>query len=133
MKHQNEMTDLILVDQPPVHQQPGAGHVEYWSNLASLGVPIFNFIRREALEGPAKEAGEVDFTSQLHEIRIPKTLFVGRSRDARIPTDLSDETLSSYQHTLPACRVIPFTSSGHMIPDEEQGRSALRLKRFSHP
>ncbi|RPI04867.1 MAG: alpha/beta hydrolase [Ignavibacteriae bacterium] len=130
LAHQRDMAGLIIVDQPPVHQKPGDGYVAYWSNLVYLGVPILNFMRLEALHGLERDAVEVDFTSRLSELSIPVALFIGRNRGATLPSDLSDEILRSYRKALPACTVVEFTSSGHMIPDEEQEKYINEVESF---
>ena len=128
--HPSEVAGLIVVDQPPVHQRPGPGYVPYWSSLVYSGVPILNFMRREALEGLEAEAAEVDFSPRLGEIRVPSAVFVGRDPHASIPSDLSDEALETYRASIPDCRVVEFASSGHMIPDEERDRYVTEVRAF---
>lgn len=119
LQQQQAMRGLIVVDQPPVHSKPGPGYVEFWSNLVYLGVPILNFMRRQALEGLERDASQIDFTCRLADLRIPVTIFVGRDRSAAIPSDLPDEVLSAYTQTIRSCEVVAFHQSGHMIPDQE--------------
>lgn len=130
LAHQDEMAGLVLVDQPPVHQRPGPGYVDFWASLVYLGVPILNFMRRDALEGLERDAVEIDFKPRLGEIRVPTALFAGRNRGASIPSDLSDETILSYRRGIPGCRVVEFLSSGHMIPDEERERYVAEVESF---
>ena len=91
--HQAEMSGLVLVDQPPEHQRPGPGYVDFWSGLVYLGVPILNFMRREALEGLERDAEAVDFRPRLGELRLPVRVFAGRNPRATIPSDLPDTAL----------------------------------------
>lgn len=128
--HQQDMCGLILTDQPPVHIRPGPGYVDFWSNLVYLDVPIMNFMRKEALEGLARDAHDVDFSSLLHKLRIPVKLFAGRSKEARIPSDLSDEIIDLYKKEIPNFDVVEFLQSGHMIPDEEQQKYLLEIDSF---
>lgn len=130
LAHHAEMAGLVIVDQPPLHQRPGPGYVEFWSNLVYLGVPVLNFMRHEALLGLERDAVEVDFTPRLPELRLPIAVFVGRNRHARIPSDLSEEALQSYRRAIPGCRVVAFASSGHMIPDEERSRYVEEVAAF---
>ncbi|HEY3383773.1 MAG TPA: alpha/beta hydrolase [Vicinamibacterales bacterium] len=130
LEHQREMRGLILVDQPPVHQRPGPGYVEFWSNLVYLGVPVLNFMRRAALEGLEREAMAVDFSARLSELQIPVTVFVGRNAGAGIPSDLPDDAVKLYARTIPSCRIVEFPRSGHMIPDEEQERYIAAVAAF---
>ncbi|MRN55172.1 hypothetical protein GJB61_19510 [Paenibacillus sp. LC-T2] len=51
---------------------------------------------------------------------MPVALFVGRNAVAKIPSDISEETLKIYKESIPELNVIEFQYSGHMIPDEEQ-------------
>jgi pimeloyl-ACP methyl ester carboxylesterase len=130
LRHQEHMRGLILVDQPPVHVGADAAYVEYWSNLVYLWVPILNFMRREALEGLARDAKTVDFTTALGRLTLPVALFAGRDAEARIPSSLSDEDIRCYQLSIPDCEVIEFSKSGHMIPDEEQEKYIEEIRRF---
>jgi pimeloyl-ACP methyl ester carboxylesterase len=130
LQRQCNMRGLILVDQPPVHQKPGPGYVEFWSNLIYLGVPVLNFMRRQALEGLERDAMEVDFSSQLSKLQIPVGVFVGRNQEARIPSDLPDASLRCYTQAIPGCKVVEFRESGHMIPDEEQQKYIAEVAAF---
>lgn len=120
LENQQDMSGLILVDQPPIHSKLGPEHVKFWSSLEYLGVPILNFMRRTAIEALEKEAIEVDFSSRISQLQIPVTFFVGRNKEAIIPSDISDEILQLYKQAIPSCEIIMFEKSGHMIPDEEQ-------------
>jgi pimeloyl-ACP methyl ester carboxylesterase len=130
LEHQREMRGLILVDQPPVHQKPGPGYVDFWSALVYLGVPILNFMRRAALDGLAREATQVDFSPRLSQLRIPVAVFAGRNACAAIPSDLPDETLQRYLQELPLYHVVEFRESGHMVPDEERPRYVAEVAAF---
>jgi pimeloyl-ACP methyl ester carboxylesterase len=130
LRQQQNVRGLIVVDQPPVHQKPGTGYVDFWSNLVYLGVPILNFMRRQALEGLERDAAEVNFCPQLHQLQIPVTVFVGRNNAATIPSDLPDETLLCYTQAIPSCRVVEFRCSGHMIPDEEPQKYITEIAAF---
>ncbi len=130
LENQQHMSGLILVDQPPIHTKLGTEQVEFWSDLEYLGVSILNFMRRTAIEGLGKEAKEVDFSSRISELNIPIAFFVGRNKEAKIPTNVSDETLQFYKQTLPSCKVIEFLKSGHMIPDEEQQKYVEEIASF---
>ncbi|AKN31329.1 hypothetical protein Ccar_10865 [Clostridium carboxidivorans P7] len=50
---------------------------------------------------------------------ISVTLFVDKNKEAKIPSDISDETLQLYKKEIPSCEVVEFSKSGNMIPDEE--------------
>lgn len=130
LRHPEELSGLVLVDQPPVHVGADAAYVEFWSSLVYLGVPILNFMRRCALEGLARDAKPVDFSADLCRLRLPVALFVGRNRDAHIPSNLSDEDVRCYQQAMPQCEVVEFLKSGHMIPDEEQEKYIGEIGRF---
>lgn len=130
LRQQQNMRGLILVDQPPVHQKPGPGYVDFWSNLVYLGVPVLNFMRREALEGLERDAAEVNFCPELSRLRIPVAIFVGRNKAAAIHSDLPDEILRCYTRAVPSCEVVEFCRSGHMIPDEEQDKYIREVAAF---
>lgn len=130
LKNQQYMSGLILGDQPPIHTKLSSKHVEFWSSLEYLGVPILNFIRRTAIEGLEKEAKEVDFSSRISQLKIPVTLFVGRNKEAKIPSDILDETLQLYKKEIPSCEIIKFSKSGHMIPDEEPEKYIEEIASF---
>ncbi|MHB8076516.1 alpha/beta fold hydrolase [Desulfosporosinus fructosivorans] len=129
LKNQQNMSGLIIVDQPPVHMKYGSDYVEFWSNLVYLEVPILNFMRRLALEG-LESAHEVDFSSELSQLQIPVALFVGRNKEAKIPSNISDEILQLYTQAIPSCEVVKFLQSGHMIPDEEQQKYIAEITSF---
>jgi pimeloyl-ACP methyl ester carboxylesterase len=130
LQHQQNMRGLVIVDQPPVHQRPGPGYVDFWSNLVYLGVPILNFMRRQALEGLERDAAEVSFYPQLSQLQIPVAVFVGRNQAASIPSDLPDAILRCYTAAIPSCEVVEFSSSGHMIPDEEPQKYVAEITAF---
>ncbi|HEX2944497.1 MAG TPA: alpha/beta hydrolase [Clostridia bacterium] len=130
MKNQKNMSGLILVDQPPVHIKPGEGYVEYWSGLVYLGIPILNFMRREALEGLSREAENVDFSDRLEGLKIPVSLFVGRSANSNIPSSLTEEEIQLYNRSVEDFETVDFYDSGHMIPDEEQQKYIDEIARF---
>lgn len=130
LKNQQNMCGLILVDQPPIHIKPSPGYVEFWSSLVYLGIPILNFMRHTALEGLEREALEVDFSSQLSQLQIPITFFVGRNKEAKVQSEISDETLQLYTQAIPSCEVVEFLKSGHMIPDEEQQKYIAEIASF---
>ncbi|MHA6533465.1 hypothetical protein [Paenibacillus sp. BAC0078] len=109
-----------MVDQPPIHEALRLPKVEFWSNLVYQGVPITEFMRARAIEGLGKEAKEISFLSRLPELNIPVTVFVGRSKDSKIGSDLTDSMLDEYRKSIPSCKIIIFHHSGHMIPDEER-------------
>lgn len=130
LSNQHDMCGLILVDQPPIHEKSGPNYVEFWSNLVYLGVPILNYMRRCALEGIAREAFEVDFSSQLSQLMVPVKIFVGRNKEAMIQTDLRDSVLTVYTEQIHKCEVVEFLKSGHMIPDEEQQKYIEEVALF---
>lgn len=130
LEKQQNMLGLILVDQPPVHIKPGPGYVEFWSNFEYLGVPILNFMRAKALEGLERDADEVDFSSRLSQLHLPVTLFVGRDKESKIPSNISDEALQLYKREIPSCEIVEFLKSGHMIPDEEQQKYITEIASF---
>jgi pimeloyl-ACP methyl ester carboxylesterase len=130
LQQQRKMRGLIIVDQPPVHQKPGPGYVDFWCNLVYLGVPILNFMRRQALEGLERDAAEVDFSQRLSQLQIPVSVFVGRNEAAGIPSDLPDSILRSYTGAIPSCDVVEFRKSGHMIPDEEPQKYVAEVTAF---
>lgn len=124
------MCGLIIGDQPPIHNKLSAEQVQFWSGLEYLGVPILNFMSHTAIEGLWKEAKEVDFSSEISQLKIPVTLFVGRNKSAEIPSDISDETLRLYKKEIPSFEVIEFSNSGHMIPDEEPEKYIEEIAAF---
>ncbi|KJS47420.1 MAG: hypothetical protein VR66_19760 [Peptococcaceae bacterium BRH_c23] len=63
-------------------------------------------------------------------MQIPVTFFVGRNKESKIPSDISDETLQLYTQAIPSCEVVKFLKSGHMIPDEEQQKYILEIASF---
>lgn len=130
LKNQQNMCGLILVDQPPIHIKPDMGYVEFWSNLSYLGVPILNYMRHKVLEGLERDAVEVDFSSQLSQLQIPVTLFVGSNKEAKISSNISDETIELYKQEIECCEVVEFQKSGHMIPDEEQQKYITEIAHF---
>lgn len=67
-------------------------------------------MRHTAIEGLWKEAKEVDFSSEISQLKIPVTLFVGRNKSAEIPSDISDETLRLYKKEIPSFQVIEFSN-----------------------
>ncbi|WP_310832526.1 alpha/beta fold hydrolase [Paenibacillus pedocola] len=130
LRNQQHMQGLLLVDQPPVHSSHSEKTVKFWSELNYSGVPILNFMRRTALEGLADEAQEIDFAPQLSQLQIPVTLFVGRNREAVIPSDISEDDLEKYKRSICSLRIIEFLESGHMIPDEEQGKYIREVRKW---
>ncbi len=104
--------------------------MDFWSNLVYLDVPILNFMRREALEGLAREAHHADFSSRLRTLQIPVRLFAGRNKEAKIKSDLTDEIIDLYKKEIPNCEVVEFLHSGHMIPDEEQQKYLHEIDSF---
>ncbi|MDQ7094026.1 alpha/beta hydrolase [Desulfosporosinus sp. PR] len=130
LKNQQKMRGLIIVDQPAVHVKYNLDYVEYWSNLVYLDVPILNFMRRQALEGLASDAHDIDFSPELSKLQIPVTLFVGRNNEAKIASNISDEILKLYTKAIPSCEVVEFFQSGHMIPDEEQQKYITEIASF---
>ncbi|MBZ9687330.1 alpha/beta hydrolase [Clostridium estertheticum] len=130
LKNQQNMCGLILVDQPPIHSRPGSGYADFWSKLVYLEVPILNFMRQIALEGIERETIENDFSPQLSHLHIPVTFFVGRNKEAKISSDVSNESLQLYTQAIPSCEVVKFLKSGHMIPDEEQQKYIAEIDCF---
>lgn len=130
LKNQQDMSGLIIGDQPPIHTKLSSEHVEFWSSLEYLGVPILNFMRRTAFEGLEKEAKEIDFSSRISQLKIPVTLFVGKNKEAKIPSDVSDEVLQLYKKEISYFKVIEFFKSGHMIPDEEPEKYIEEITYF---
>ncbi|SMC18718.1 Pimeloyl-ACP methyl ester carboxylesterase [Clostridium acidisoli DSM 12555] len=130
LKNQQNMSGLILVDQPPVHSKQSEESVEYWSNLVYQGVSLLNFMRRKAIEGLARDVNMVDFSSDLTQLNLPVAFFVGRNEKASIPSNVSDETLELYKNTIHSCEIIEFLQSGHMIPDEEQQKYISEIASF---
>lgn len=130
LQNQQHMQGLLLVDQPPVHSSQSEQSVKFWSELKYAGVPILNFIRRAALEGLANEAREIDFAPQLSQLLLPVTLFIGRNREALIPSDISEDDLEKYNRSICSLRIIEFQESGHMIPDEEQEKYIREVRRW---
>jgi pimeloyl-ACP methyl ester carboxylesterase len=130
LKNQHNMRGLILVDQPPIHTKPGPGYAEFWSEIEYLGVPTLNFIRRATLEGLARDAVEVDFSSQLSLLQIPVTFFVGKNKESKVPSDITDEILERYALAIQTFEAVEFMESGHMIPDEEEEKYIEEIAKF---
>jgi len=130
LEHAGDLRGLILVDQPPVHFRPGPGSVEYWSNMVYRGVPVLNFMRRETIEGLAREAQQIDFAPRMAQLSIPVAFFVGRNKNARIPSEITAEILDVYARALPAFAVVEFGESGHMIPDDEPQKYLAQIAAF---
>lgn len=130
LKKQEDMCGLILGDQPPIHTNLSPESVEFWSKLQYLGVPILNFMRRTAIEGLGKEAKKVDFSSRLSQLKIPVTLFVGKNKEAKISSDISDEILQLYEREISDFKAVEFLKSGHMIPDEEPDKYIEEITSF---
>lgn len=130
LSNQKDMRGLILVDQPPVHIRPGEGYAEYWANLVYQGVPVINFMRREALDGLERDAEDIDFSSRLGELDIPVALFVGGNKDAAIPSSIDDEALGLYKQRVAHLKIVEFSGSGHMIPDEERQKYVEETASF---
>ncbi|OKP79980.1 hypothetical protein A3844_27635 [Paenibacillus helianthi] len=130
LQNQEQIKGLILVDQPPIHRSVSPDTVDFWCGLTYQQVPILNYMRREALEGLGRDAEEMDFTSQLAQLKLPVTLFAGRNRAAEIPSDISEETLDKYKQYLSPFHVVEFLHSGHMIPDEEQQKYIAEVILF---
>ncbi|AIQ19845.1 hypothetical protein H70357_26385 [Paenibacillus sp. FSL H7-0357] len=61
---------------------------------------------------------------------MPVALFAGRNAAAKIPSDISEETLEIYKESIPGLNVIEFQNSGHMIPDEEQQKYIEEIGLF---
>jgi pimeloyl-ACP methyl ester carboxylesterase len=127
---QHNMRGLILVDQPPVHLGPEAGYAEYWANLVYQGVPLLNFMRREALEGIEREAKGIDFSPELPKLRIPVKFFAGRNSAAKIESNVTDEDLENYKCSIPGVEIVEFKESGHMIPDDEREKYIEETDKF---
>ncbi|MBI4404643.1 MAG: alpha/beta hydrolase [Deltaproteobacteria bacterium] len=119
IKRPGVLQALILVDQPPRHTQFGKGSVEFWANLIYQGVPVINHIRLTAINGLGKEARQIDFANELSQLTVPVALFVGRSSDSSIPSDLSEQDLECYEQQVSGIRLLGFPKAGHMIPDED--------------
>jgi pimeloyl-ACP methyl ester carboxylesterase len=130
LKHQGDMSGLIVVDQPPVHVKPGPGYVDFWSSLVYLGVPILNFMRRAALEGLERDATEIDFSARLPQLKLPVAFFVGRNKDSNIPSEITNDILDAYAKAIPHIEIIGFMQSGHMIPDAEQAKYIAEIASF---
>jgi pimeloyl-ACP methyl ester carboxylesterase len=130
LRDQDNMNGLIIVDQPPRHEALDAEKSNLWSTLIYRGIPVTNFIRHSAVEGLAREAKEIDFTSKLGLIQIPVTIFVGRGSDTNIPSDISEETLRKYKTQIAHCKVVEFGQSGHMIPDEQREKYIEQVNQF---
>lgn len=130
LKNQQNMSGMILVDQPPIHSKQSQESVEYWSNLVYQEIPLLNYMRREAIEGLARDAIMVDFSSELTQLNIPVAFFVGRNKKASIPSNISDEILELYKRTISSCEIIEFLESGHMIPDEEHQKYIAEIASF---
>ncbi|MBN4049303.1 alpha/beta hydrolase [bacterium AH-315-N14] len=73
---------------------------------------------------------ENDFSPQLSHLHIPVTFFVGRNKEAKISSDVSNESLQLYTQAIPSCEVVKFLKSGHMIPDEEQQKYIAEIDCF---
>ncbi|RUT41378.1 alpha/beta hydrolase [Paenibacillus anaericanus] len=130
LRNQQNMRGLILVDQPPIHRSVSEEAVEFWCNYIYSQVPITNYMRLEALEGLGRDAKEVDFSSQLSQLQIPVSIFIGKNTESDSPSNISDETLQLYTSSIPSCEVVEFQRSGHMIPDDEQEKYIAEVNLF---
>lgn len=130
LEHFNDMKGLILVDQPPVHTSQSKEAVEYWCNMVYRGVPLLNFMRREAIEGLAREAVMKDFSSELYKLTLPVMFFAGRDVNSSIPSNVDDEIISLYKNSIPSFEMVEFLQSGHMIPDDEPEKYINEIDKF---
>ncbi|GLC31207.1 alpha/beta fold hydrolase [Clostridium omnivorum] len=130
LKNQKGISGLIIGDQPPVHNKLSPDQVEFWTSINYLGVPILNFMRRTAIEGLCKEAEQIDFSTQLSQLKIPVSIFIGRDNESKVPSNISDETLKLYKNQLMSCEVVEFSKSGHMIPDDEPEKYIEEIVSF---
>lgn len=130
LEHQREMRGLILVDQPPMYVKPNSEYVNFWSCFVYQGVPILNFMRLAALQGMARDSEDIDYSSRLSKLQITVKLFAGKNKEAKIPSDISDKDMQTYQKSIPGLEVVEFQKSGHMIPDEEQAKYIEEIQLF---
>ncbi|GAU79138.1 alpha/beta fold hydrolase [Fusibacter sp. 3D3] len=130
VKHHNEMSGLIIVDQPPIHRAMHADAVPYWMGMVYQGVPLLNYMRQEAVEGLAREARTVEFADQLCDINIPVRVFYGADQSNKIPSNLEREDIDLYESALTYFSKVEFSKSGHMIPDDEPERYIEEVKLF---
>ncbi len=110
------MRGLILVDQPPVHLRPGPGYAEFWSGVVYQGVPLLNFMRREALEGIERESTMIYFSPELPRLNIPVKFFAGTDREARIESNVTAQDVENYRRSLPVVEIVEFSKSGISYP-----------------
>lgn len=117
--HLDQVAGLVIVDHPPVHFAWAPGTAAIWKGRTYLGRRFTDFMRPAAFDGIEREARQVEFWDDLPRLTCPVLLLQGLAAANPIPPEIVEADAARYRALVRDLRVVGFSASGHMIPDEE--------------
>lgn len=121
---------LILIDYPAIHIKATAGYADFWYSMEYNGSRLGNFISRLALDGIERESSPAEFYPYLSHQNCPIWVFRGNNPASPIPSNLNNDDITRYQHSIKNLHIIDFNYSGHMILDEELGKAVKHIQHI---
>lgn len=121
---------IIIIDYPGIHIKSEKGYAKTWHDMEYNGFKLGDYITTQALEGIERESTEKEFYGDLSKMKCPVWVFRGSYLKSSIPSNLTDEDILKYKASIKELEVIDFKYSGHMILDDELGKSCNIIKRI---
>ncbi|QAA32344.1 alpha/beta fold hydrolase [Clostridium manihotivorum] len=126
----SEPSGIIIIDYPAIHCKAAKGYAQFWSNTEYNGSKMGSYITSHALEGIESESTYKEFYTALSKIKCPVLILRGTNPDSSIPSNLTDEDIFKYKDSIKNLEIIEFHYSGHMILDEELGKTCKYIDNF---
>jgi len=121
---------IILIDFPAIHAKAENGYAEFWGNKAYNGFKLGSHITARTLKGIESESTYREFYTDLRKMKCPVWVFRGTDATSGIPSELTEADMLNYEASVPQLTVVDFEYSGHMIMDEELGKTCCQIQRI---
>ena len=118
---------IIIIDYPAIHSKLEKGAAEFWSNMIYNGFKLDNYVTTHALEGIENESTYKEFYNDLNKMKCPVWVFRGTDSQSDIQSNLTNDDILKYKSSIKELEIVDFKYSGHMILDEELGKTARHI------
>jgi pimeloyl-ACP methyl ester carboxylesterase len=121
---------IIIIDYPAIHSKAEKGYAEFWNNMNYNGFNLKDYVTTHTLEGIERESTHKEFYHDLSKINCPVWIFRGTDSESLIPSNLTDDDILKYKSSIKDLEIVDFKYSGHMILDEELGKTCSNINRI---
>lgn len=130
LHHPDMPKGILIIDYPAIHNKPEEGYSNYWASMHYNGKRLTEYVSKHTLEGIERESTYREFYNDFRHYLCPICILRGMDKSSAIPSNLTDIDILRYQAAADKVEIIPFLYSGHMILEEELGKSSKCILEF---